>query len=69
MPGIDGFETTSIIRDLKGDYYKSLPIVALTASSIHDDHSKYEKSGMNGYIMKPFNPDDIKKVLSDLLLH
>jgi PAS domain S-box-containing protein len=68
MPGIDGFETTSIIRDLEDEHYKSVPIVALTASSMHDDHSKYETSGMNGYIMKPFNPDDIRAVLSDLLL-
>jgi PAS domain S-box-containing protein len=68
MPGIDGFETTSIIRELEGDYYKNVPIVALTASSMHDDNSKYETSGMNGYIMKPFNPDDIRTVLSDILL-
>ncbi len=68
MPGIDGFETTNIIRDLDGEHYKTVPIVALTASSMHDDHSKYETSGMNGYIMKPFNPDDIRAVLSDILL-
>ncbi|WP_199117730.1 PAS domain S-box protein [Pedobacter sp. ASV28] len=68
MPGINGFETTTIIRGLDGDYYKKLPIVALTASTLHDEESKFKESGMNGHILKPFNPTEIKKILSHYLL-
>lgn len=66
MPGIDGFETTSIIRDIRGDYYKSLPIIALTASTLKNDHFKFIQCGMNGHVLKPFNPDEIKNLLYDV---
>lgn len=63
MPGIDGFDTTRIIRDLEGDYYKKLPIIALTASTLHNENMKFKESGMDGHILKPFNPEEIKAVL------
>ena len=67
MPGITGFETTTIIRGMEEEYYKNLPIVALTASTLHDEESKFKESGMNGHVLKPFSPTEIKKVLSDFL--
>jgi PAS domain S-box-containing protein len=67
MPGIDGFETTGIIRDISGDYYKDLPIIALTASTLKNDHFKFMECGMNGHVLKPFNPEEIKKLLSGFL--
>ncbi len=68
MPGINGFETTMVIRGMEEEYYKKLPIVALTASTLQDEESKFKESGMNGHILKPFNPTEIKKVLSQYLL-
>ncbi|RZK57227.1 MAG: PAS domain S-box protein [Pedobacter sp.] len=67
MPGMDGFDTTRIIRDLKDDYYKQLPIIALTASTLHNENSKFADCGMNGHILKPFNPEEIKAVLATYL--
>lgn len=67
MPGIDGFETTGIIRDIKGEYYKNIPIIALTASTLKNDHLKFKECGMNGHVLKPFNPEEMKALLSDLL--
>ena len=66
MPGIDGFETTGIIRGISGDYYKNVPIIALTASTLKNDHYKFIECGMDGHVLKPFNPHEIKKLLSDL---
>lgn len=63
MPGIDGFETTGLIREGKSDYHKSLPIIALTASTMSDDIYKFKNAGMNGYLFKPFNPSELKKTL------
>ena len=65
MPGIDGFETAAIIRDLPEERFKTVPIIALTASALHDEMEKFEASGMNGHILKPFQSEDIKKLLSD----
>ncbi|SFG62887.1 PAS domain-containing hybrid sensor histidine kinase/response regulator [Pedobacter insulae] len=67
MPGIDGFDTTKIIRELVGDYYKNVPIIALTASTLHNEHTKFKDSGMNGHVLKPFNPNEIKEVLNNYL--
>ncbi|MHA4894234.1 PAS domain S-box protein [Pedobacter sp. PWIIR3] len=67
MPGIDGYETTAIIRELSGEYYKQVPIIALTASTLHDEHIKFEESGMDGHILKPFKPDEIKSVIQQHL--
>ncbi len=64
MPGIDGFDTTKIIREIEGDYYKKVPIIALTASTLHNENMKFKESGMDGHILKPFNPDEIKAVLA-----
>jgi len=67
MPGIDGFETTRIIRDMKEDYFRNVPIIALTASTLHNEHQKFKESGMNGHVLKPFNPNEIKDVLQKFL--
>ncbi|WEK19718.1 MAG: PAS domain S-box protein [Candidatus Pedobacter colombiensis] len=64
MPGIDGFETTRIIRGLPEDYFKMVPIIALTASTLHNEYSKFKESGMNGHILKPFKPEEIRELLS-----
>ncbi|TDQ10050.1 PAS domain S-box protein [Pedobacter metabolipauper] len=63
MPGIDGFETAVLIRDLDGDYFKSVPIIALTASTLQDEELKFKASGMNGHILKPFKPEEIREVI------
>ena len=67
MPGIDGFETTGIIRDISDPYYKEVPIIALTASTLKNDHFKFKECGMNGHVLKPFNPEEIKQLLSGFL--
>lgn len=67
MPGLTGFETTTIIRGMEEEYYRNLPIVALTASTLHNEESKFKESGMNGHVLKPFSPTEIKKVLSRFL--
>lgn len=64
MPGIDGFETTSIIRELSGEYFKRVPIIALTASTLQDENSKFKACGMNGHILKPFKPEEIRNIIS-----
>lgn len=67
MPGIDGFETTGIIREMSDDYYKEVPIIALTASTLKNDHFKFVECGMDGHVLKPFNPEEIKQLVSGFL--
>jgi signal transduction histidine kinase/HPt (histidine-containing phosphotransfer) domain-containing protein/ActR/RegA family two-component response regulator len=53
MPGMDGIETTRLIRSLGGDYFQKLPIVALTANAIAGMKNMFLQAGFNDYISKP----------------
>ncbi len=55
MPGLDGFDTIRIVRQLDG--YKSLPIVAVTAKAMVGDREKCIEAGANDYVAKPVNVD------------
>lgn len=64
MPVMDGITAAGIIRNkLEMD----IPILALTANVVKGIVEKCEAAGMNGYISKPFDPDDFyQKILSVL---
>jgi len=65
MPFMDGFEALQKIRaDAK---IKHVPIIMLTASADKDTITKVVKQGVNGYIRKPFLPDDLVKRVKDCL--
>jgi CheY-like chemotaxis protein len=65
MPGMDGFETAVRIRGIPG--YASVPIVALTANATQDYRSLCLGSGMQGFIPKPVQAEDVLSTLSSLL--
>ncbi len=59
MPEMSGYEATRTIREMQGEYYQKLPIIALTASVFMEEREKIYLFGMNGYVIKPFNPEDL----------
>ena len=59
MPELDGYETTIAIRNLPDQKFQNLPIIALTASAMLDIKDKAFIVGMNDYISKPFNPNEL----------
>ena len=63
MPVMNGYEATKEIRALEGDYYKTLPIIAMSANAYDEDVNACLAAGMNAHIAKPFNPDDLHKLL------
>lgn len=64
MPEMDGYETTEKVRKLPGAKYANLPIIALTASAMLDIKDKAFESGMNDYVSKPFNPDELYRKIA-----
>jgi signal transduction histidine kinase/DNA-binding response OmpR family regulator len=59
MPEMDGLTATREIR--KDPDWKKLPIIALTAKAMKDDHEKCLAAGANDYVAKPL---DVEKLLS-----
>jgi CheY-like chemotaxis protein len=62
MPIMDGLEATREIRALGGDYL-SVPIVALTANAIEGNDKIFIEAGMNDFVSKPIDDDDLKRAL------
>ncbi len=58
MPIMDGYEATESIRSLEDPYFQEIPILALSASTLSRVKAKAMSAGMNGFITKPFNPED-----------
>ena len=67
MPVMNGYEATTEIRKLKDKHKKSIPIIALTASAMLDVQNKIFSLGMNGFVLKPFNPAELKKKIAEIL--
>lgn len=63
MPLLDGYATTKLIRNLPDNSKSGIPIIALTASVSTDLVLKIREAGMNDYVSKPFNSDDLYKKL------
>ena len=65
MPVLDGIET---FKAMQADaQLKQIPVIALTANAMSTDRDKYLSLGMDGYIAKPINYDDILSELGRVL--
>ena len=62
MPVMDGLEATRRIRACES-VRPGLPIVAMTAHAMSDDHAKSLEAGMNAHITKPIDPDTLYQTL------
>ena len=58
MPGMDGFEATTLIRS-RLDKKRDLPIIAVTASATADERKKCLQVGMDDFLAKPFKHEEL----------
>lgn len=68
MPEMDGLEASRTIRTLAQN--AKTPIVAMTASATEEAIDECYKNGMDGYISKPFVPEELQNtIVSTILKH
>jgi PAS domain S-box-containing protein len=65
MPNCSGIEAMKIIRQTVSS--EELPIIALTANVMSDDKERFLREGMDDFIAKPININELKRVLSHYL--
>ena len=68
MPVMNGYEATRAIRALEGEYYKTLPILAMSANAYDQDVTDCLAAGMNAHIAKPFTPEGLRKALDEQIV-
>ncbi|MDH3216721.1 MAG: response regulator [Candidatus Krumholzibacteria bacterium] len=66
MPDLDGFEATALIRERERHRDRRTPIIAMTAAAMKGDREKCLQAGMDGYIAKPIDPDQLYQTLDEL---
>ena len=73
MPEMDGFEATSTIRKLmyekrnREGQIAAIPIVAMTAHAMKGDREKCLAAGMDNYVSKPINPEELFRVIKEVV--
>lgn len=67
MPVLNGYETTESIRAGESDYWKNIPVIAMTANVFPEDENRAAECGMSGYITKPIDMEVIYSVLEKWL--
>jgi PAS domain S-box-containing protein len=67
MPELDGFEVTRIIRARETPSGPRLPIVAMTANAMKGDEERCLAAGMDGYVSKPFQAEQLFATIDRVL--
>ena len=65
MPEMDGYEATQAIR--QQSCFAALPIIAMTAHAMSGDREKCLAAGMDNYVAKPFEPEEVFTMLARYL--
>lgn len=67
MPDINGLEIIKFVKE--HPTYKNIPLVVVTTQVGEEDRKKGLALGASDYVTKPFEPDDLKKVVRRILKH
>jgi CheY-like chemotaxis protein len=67
MPNLDGVHTTIQIRLM--ERFKELPIIGLSAAIAQEDRENSLRSGMNDYLVKPFELEDLAQMIFKYINH
>ena len=66
MPVMDGLEATKAIRELEREDAKKIPIIAMTANAYDEDRRKAQEAGMDGFLAKPLDVDEMMRLLGKI---
>jgi CheY-like chemotaxis protein/anti-sigma regulatory factor (Ser/Thr protein kinase) len=63
MPEMDGLEATRRIRELEGERFRRIPIIALTANALAGVRAMFLENGFNDYLAKPIDLIKLNEIM------
>ena len=64
MPGMDGLAVAEAVRENGHGQHDGIPLVAVTAHAMKGDREKFLAAGMDDYLAKPVDKDELKRVMA-----
>ena len=65
MPDINGLELVSFVKTNAA--YRSIPLIIVSTEGSERDRDKGMSLGAEAYLVKPFDPEDLRRIARDLL--
>jgi two-component system chemotaxis response regulator CheY len=65
MPDINGLELVAFVK--KNEAYSSIPLIIVSTEGSERDRDKGLALGADAYLVKPFDPEDLRHIAQDLL--
>ncbi len=67
MPEMDGYAATKKIREMEQDNERHIPVIALTAYAMKRVKEKCLAAGMDGYLSKPIDFNNLKDTIDTIM--
>jgi two-component system chemotaxis response regulator CheY len=65
MPDINGLELVSFVKS--NEAYRDIPLVIVSTESSSRDRDRGLELGADAYLVKPFEPDELREIAASLL--
>ena len=65
MPDINGLEIVNFVKNHPN--YRTIPLIIVSTEQSDEDIRKGLSLGASAYVTKPFNPDELRKTVQDVL--
>lgn len=65
LPKIDGYKVCGLLK--RNESYKKIPIIMLTARAREDDKKLGEEVGVDAYLLKPFDPEQLLAKIKEFI--
>jgi signal transduction histidine kinase/HPt (histidine-containing phosphotransfer) domain-containing protein len=67
MPVMNGYDCVRELRSIPNDRIGKIPVIAMTAHASKTEQDKCMDCGVNEYISKPFNPEELKSKIAQMM--